>query len=289
MQATDLTIEDKVRLVIRNKVTLANWLYFLRKFKSIVGDKDVYDSWDVLKFLEEYGKVSKGKSVRVAYNVMKRIYDIGGWEWDKSMIRPPEVDELSISKPRLPEGCIERMIENSSKLDIYRKGLLFLSTVYGLRRKELISIGKEDLDIDDLRILIRTAKGGVRRWQRLPEVAVTVLDGWEPRKVSLLTMNNIFHAIVYLTLGMVLPNSPHGWHDIRRELAIRLSPPNAPLTDYELIQFMRWSMGRGATVQTLYEYRKAARESDFFEVDEKVLGLHPFVKKWEEVIWQRKS
>ena len=283
---SELTIEDKLKLVVKNPNTLSYWLSFLRKFKATVGNKDAYDSWDALKFLEEYGKTARGKSARVAYNVMKRIYDIAGWEWDKNNIRPPAIDELSIQRPRLPEGSIEKMIANQRKLDLYRRGLLFLSTTYGLRRTELVSIRDEDINLDDLKILIRTAKGGVKRWQRLPEVAATALDGWETRKIQAQRMGKIFHAIVYLTLGMPLHGN-HGWHDIRRELAIRLSPPNTDLTDYELVQFMRWSVSMGVTGQTLHEYRKSARQSDQFAIDEKILNIHPFVKKWEEILWRK--
>ena len=124
-----MTIEEKLRLVIKNPITRANWLYFLKQLRKEVGSKEEYDSWDALKFLEAFQERSKGKSVRTAYNVLKRIYNIAGWEWDESKVRPPEVDDLEVRRPRLPDGMIEEMIENQHMLDPYRRGLFFISTI----------------------------------------------------------------------------------------------------------------------------------------------------------------
>jgi len=280
-----MTLEDKIRLIFNNNFTLSMYLHILNKFKLVVGEKDEYDSWDAAKFIDEYRKQTKGKAVVTAYNVLKRIFDIAEWEWDESIVKKPNVDELSVNRILLDEGLIDRMIENHHKLDSYRKGLLFLSTIYGLRRIELAHIRKEDIDLDSdpMKILIRTAKGGEKRWQMLPEIAYDILLDFTPKDISVVRLSYIFHTILYLTTEEIITEKC-GWHAIRREVAIKLSPPYTTLTDYEIYVFMRWATSYGSSSKTLYEYRKAAKESSLFEIDAKVLSQHYFLRKWEEFL-----
>jgi len=281
-----MNIEEKIRQYLDNSAGVNQWLCVLRKFKQVVGEKESYDSWDVLKFLRECERKYKYKpnSLATYIRILKRIYELAGWEWDKTRIRTPKVDSMEISKPRLPEESVEKMINNSDRLNVYMRGLLFLSTIYGLRRVELSTIRKEDIDLEGKKILIRTAKGGDKRWMRLPEAGCVILEDWEPKDIDERNrgyLNVCFQAITFVTLGKIFRG--HGWHDIRRELAVRLSPPHTSLSDYEIIQFMRWSTGFGSSIQILQEYRKSAGEPEKFEIDERVLEQHPFLKEWEKL------
>jgi len=166
---------------------------------------------------------------------------------------------------------------------------LVLSTVYGLRVEEIAAVRPEDIDAAGGRIFIRTAKGGVQRWQWLPPAIAPWLAVSWPR-TSAKALAGVWRDLVSRA-GLVLPKGV-GWHAVRRALARALE--RAGVGDADRTRFFRWASGAApgqrlaqlyasptaevqpdGTVQTV-----APAPADLRDVDGVVWDRHPYLPWW---------
>lgn len=280
---SDLSLFEKLDLRLnrtRNPVTRANKRSILNKFFEVVGRKESYDEYDVMKFLEWAEQHYRGSSIQQVYQVIKWFYKIFGFDFGD--IPPSEIDYGSMNNVPLDKEAIKRMILAKPFYDTITRGLLALSTIYGMRAKEMHSLGPADIKED--RIYVRTAKSGrdTWRWMFVPEEIRGVLlefrDYLEGRSIPRVAVFQAFHKAIKIAGIKNVPQRA-GWHTIRRRLIIELTKTGLP--DNIIIRFMRWKR-KDAVSNILYRYRQSEPDEELMEsVDKKVMEVHPFLKWWK--------
>jgi hypothetical protein len=237
---------------------------------------ETWDSSGVRKLLGELLQDHKPGAVRFTYDVLKRTFAIAGVPWPQDVKRP-KMKESDISRPRYDPQQVAGLIGGTGRLDPLRRGLLAMSTVYGLRRVELCrlcKLGAKAFDMTHLRVFVDTAKGGVRRWQVIPPSLAPAFDGMDfteaPTRED--AMNEMFHEICFLC---GLPDKTgDGWHAIRRAATRGLMKAGVSKQDRWI--FFRRQMAR----DTDDIYVGELDQTDFELVDQRVLAVHPFMKLW---------
>lgn len=211
---------------------------------------------------------------------------------------------LGYAAPRKPEGIpieSERIALSTDQVHWLigqarqhcgprEQALLVLSTVYGLRATELASLRRQDLRLAESRLFVRTAKGGIQRWQWLPDPLHGFVDIAWPRTTAN-HMAKLWHNIMDHTQCVVPKGS--GWHSIRRALDRDLVQAGVPEPD--IAAFMRWALGGKFDKQSmvkLYAHptveitshgpvRITAQDMGTPEADEAVWAHHPYLADWD--------
>lgn len=163
-----------------------------------------------------------------------------------------------------------------------QRGLLAVATLYGARVSEMSKLTTADVDLRGRRIRIPTAKGGIVRWQRIPDAAAWALSApWRARSAA--TTGAEFHRICHLASAPQPPGV--GWHAIRHALAIGLQAGGLPVE--ERSAFMRWkSAGVAEAMATRYSRVTAiatatgVRRITAEDPDGAIWSAHPFLGAW---------
>lgn len=185
---------------------------------------------------------------------------------------------------------ILRLIECAHGLSPRDRAWVALSTVYGPRVSEIGHMTPEFVDLRGRRVMIPTAKGGVRRWQRIPDaVAWALRIPWQP--CSNVGGGSRFHRIM-AQAGMPQRKGA-GWHYLRRGLVVALQRAGA--AGPAVSAFMRWSkpQRRGddeaSSMLDIYGnpsevvgLRGRERPADQQDRDDLVWAVHPFVDAWRQ-------
>lgn len=164
-----------------------------------------------------------------------------------------------------------------------QRAMLAVATLYGARVSELAKLTTRDVDLQSRRIRIPTSKGGVVRWQRIPEAAVWALTApWRVRSATSASAD--FKAVCSLA-GVPQPSGV-GWHAVRHALAIGLK--GAGLSPEDRSRFMRWQTPGGetrmadryadVTVIATVSGIRSTRDAD--DPDAAVWAAHPFLPLW---------
>ena len=149
------------------------------------------------------------------------------------------------------------------------RGLLALSSVYGLRRKELRLSTRADLDFENKAITIRAAKHGRERKHLIPDCIFDFVSNYDFKLRSNMEYANTFWEIIKKAGLSLTPG--HGWHSIRRALYTGFVDNEF---DYFLRhEFMRWRI-RGMDLDQIYSQFPPA------EIDRRAFSKHPFLKHW---------
>lgn len=168
--------------------------------------------------------------------------------------------------------------------------VLALATTYGMRVEELASVRPADVLLDDPkpRLYVRTAKGGIARWQWIPPaIRPYLLAAWprtSPRTLDRELVDLMARA------GLDKPRGV-GFHAIRRALSRDLD--RAGVTDGDRIRFFRWKGGGDPTIQLSRRYAEPTDEwggaedltpvaptEDLEALDAEVWRLHPYLPWW---------
>lgn len=251
--------------VVRKKLesTERRQAYALRAFYRAAGVKDEYTEEDVRKAVKRLEAKYKPSYVAHIFDVAKR--SVGSW--------PPDIrysfSRATCSRIALRAPALKAMISaaKSSPMEVHR-GYLLLSTLYGLRPIELRSVRQEDVSLDDNRIFVRTAKGGIERNHLIPESVKHYLCGVRFSPMSEDQMWKMYRVIE--AMAGIEHMRRAGWHSIRRAVATALTEVN--VNEVQALKFLRW---KDASIYHTYvrlEWRKA---------DAAIFEVHPFLKLWE--------
>jgi len=153
--------------------------------------------------------------------------------------------------------------------DFNEKGILALSSTYGVRKIELLRANKNDLNIVNRTILIRTAKGGRERVHLVPDAVFNYIAGYDFLPRSEGSLRNMFWSMVKRA-GLTLDKG-YGFHSIRRALYTGLS---GQVDYFYRHEFMRW-YDRQLSLDAIYEQMPPAK------IDALVFKAHPFLPFWE--------
>lgn len=242
--------------------TKSCYLTVINKYKP-----ETWDRWELLKFFKELQEKHgwSDTSLRTAYYAIKKLYDIEEKPWPIKLSDLPKTQESSVNRPVLGRKEVGKMIQWARGSGIYPVNYyLALSTIYGMRRAEMAVVGEED--IQDGKILIRTAKGGMQRWTAIPEEIqkyITHNPGLGATSIA-----GLFHYIAYKS-GADIPKGRIGFHSIRRTLFTLLI--DAGITLPFAYNFLRWKL---AGMPGVYF------QPDSGAVDREIFEKHPFLGFW---------
>lgn len=264
----------------------AHYLSTARKFLEYAEDRPM-DKDVVRDYMEKLKGKGRSSSTQVfVFGVIRRLYRVSGLEWEWRFGEGPVVDEEDVNAPAMDPEDVRAMIAaaREGKLSQVQTAFLAVSTIYGLRRTEIVGLGLEEVDIKEGVLYVRTAKKGRNRLHGIPEAIVWALEGHDwSETVSVQQASVMFkyieHAVGWdLMLGV-------GWHAIRRTLDTLLlhELPEAVVSD-----FMRWKK-QGASMAQRYHATKFVshgeerriRSKQVQETDNMVFEAHPFIKDWE--------
>ena len=278
-----MDIAEKIRLklsIIHNKVTKANKKSILHAFFKVAGLKSTYDEYDAIKFMKWAEKNYRGTSIQQVYTVIKWFYKT--MKFDFGDIPPPHIEEDEVEAVALPKEDVIKLIIASRNMKPILQGFIALSTIYGMRRKEMTMLKPEHVDISGSKIFITTAKGGISRWMYLPDEIKPVMAKWisSYKPVKETALSGAFWKCCREAM-IDIPTRRAGWHMIRRRLIVELT--KAGLPDHVIIRFMRWKR-KDAVSSILYRYRQAEPDEELIEeVDKKVMEVHPFLNTWKMI------
>ena len=258
-------------LVARGKdvETAKRWRNLITKFELCCGTKSRYDRDDVVRYLchlREQGY--RQSSIDVMVRPVKLLAQIQGWSFPR--LAMPKVRDDDVSRPILSHDEVCLMIKRGKEVLCVRElAYLALSTIYGLRREELSSLGSIDG-----KVTVHTVKGGPVTTHVVPDEIRPYLAGYERSGVRY--MSFVFRRMIE-RLDMALSEQNYGWHAIRRALATELLYRDVSLIN--VMRFMRWSDGSmQSEFGMLAIYGKRKQE----EVDASVFRVHPFLPAWSE-------
>jgi len=238
---------------------------------------------DYILHLQKEGFTSESR--RFIFGVIRKLYRVNNLSWPFVPGDGPRA-EVDVYAPALHPDAIRRMIQAAVEgaLTPQESAFLALSTVYWLRRVEMMNLRPEHLDLRDLSIAIPTAKAGEVRYHLIPQEIASPLQDYDfGERVHLHGLWELFRSIE-AKAGVEHPPEV-GWHAIRRTLSTLLAE-RLPLMVVRV--FMGWKGERGDMPKRYYatsfvgrpggeEIRLGAWRR---EVDEEVFRVHPFLLNW---------
>ena len=151
-------------------------------------------------------------------------------------------DQASERRPAAGGDLVRALIgaAKAGEFSAHQVAYLALGSVYGMRVGEVSAVRQEDVDLDGGRIFVRTEKGGVRRWQRIPdEIAPYLAIDWDPQDPDV--VNASFGAML-ASIGVKREKGDRlGMHILRRGVVLGLR--RAGVADEDIAVFMRWARG----------------------------------------------
>ncbi len=277
-------IEQKLETNLKQytKATQASRRSIYKSFFNTVGRKNVYTDEDIINYIEAIKDKVKPSTLANAQRYILRMYDILGFKHDnvKKMKFSPYTD---VTKRIFSKQEVDQMILKHTNLGHpYTVGVLFLSTIYAMRRVEIVNLKAEHIDIDEKVIYISTAKGGNKRYSLIPDVGIDIMRNMKNNMMNInkTDMNTLFKVIMFKTLGY--NRDGFGFHAIRRRVIVELSKPEIGLDQLTIVRFIRWSSGIHSTLSKYLSAEPLKEEAN--TIDKEVLKVHPFLKTWEKAL-----
>ena len=213
-------------------------------------------------------------------------------EWPFRKGDAPVVHESDVYAPALDSADIAAMVDvvlgkakpqGGLEPNPKHKAFLCLSTVWGLRRIEMVEMRTEFLDRKGSMLFVQTAKKGRQRWHGVPDYILPHLAEWgfeEP--MTPLGLSKLFSD---LKVMIGLNESEVGWHAIRRTAVWEAYA--AGMNEAEVYSFYRWKRS-SSHMPLRYATSKVVGRSgtrremggDDRKIDEKFYELHPFPRLW---------
>lgn len=264
--------------------------YYLSHARRFLERADGLDKASVARYLDDLRrKGRKPGSVNLAFRVIRRLFVVNGLAWEYHRGDAPAIGQRDEYRPQLSAGIIQTMIASAKrgKLSPDESCFLALSTVYALRREEMVDLGPKDVDLANNGIYVSTVKFGRQRYHLIPPEIHPYLAGHDFSQVYSLTgMSQLFWRIVNNSGLEALRTKRLGWHSIRRAVWDGLI--NNGVNPFAARAFLRWkgSTGElamptryyGNVVVDLEETKPVLEEA---RGDEEIFEKHPFLQMWK--------
>ena len=183
----------------------------------------------------------KPGTINFAFRVIRRLFTVNGLPWEYRRGEAPPIGQRDEYRPQLSTDIIRVMIGAaiSGKLHEDESCFLACSTVYGLRREEMVDLEPEDVDLANSAIYVSTVKHGRQRYHLVPEEIKPYLAGHDfSKRYSLSGMTQLFWRVVNNSgLGGLKPQRL-GWHSIRRSVLDGLIDNG--INPFAARSFLRW-------------------------------------------------
>jgi len=268
-------LKDELVNYDRNKSTVNTYLTIAQDFLKSLKNKEFTDS-DAISYLAKLREQGKAdNTIRFAHYALRRLFVANKIEFSK---RPPPIKELD--RPYFTEEEIQKLIGNAKTFcDEQQKAFLVMSTIYALRRGEIIIIRPEDIDKKNHTIFIHTEKGGIQREQFIPEDIRKYIYNYNwDYELSKATMSVLFYIILDKCKFKLEELAKHsGWHSIRRSVVTYLMQAN--VNPISLSRFIRWKSQ--TTVPGASPMIAIYDRTEGLVADKEILSIHPFIAFWK--------
>ena len=196
---------------------------------------------------------------------------------------PFELDRLRVSdeyqpdRKTLPLTKVRHFIDLIRRSDSPRAHFYgSLITLFGFRPIEMGRLTMDSIDQTRHILTVQTAKHGRVRVHHIPECVRPWLYTYTPERVSESQMARLWHYICR-DIGFRPPKG-YAWYSIRHSLITQLANFSG-IPAQAIDKWGGWRSGlvSGAGMSNIYS---APNFSDLLEIDQMVLGKHPFLAFW---------
>ncbi len=219
---------------------------FLRWLKDREPNKDTVEKY--LNSMREGPEPYAAGTIHVTYDILRRMFIVNGMEWPFRRHEAPLVSERDVWAPALAPEVIKAMIDVCMQREMPKEGIprrahrafLLVSTLWGLRRVEMLELSPDSLDVKNKLLFVETAKRGRQRYHMIPDVAIPILEAWGfEKQKSANSLTVLFHEMED-ELRAILSQDRTIWADIHGKLLYVCEndplPPEAPgAARYEII------------------------------------------------------
>ena len=243
--------------------TLKTYIPEARRFlKSIKGKE--FDESDGRAYLANLYN-AKDNTARKIHYVLMALFKCQNIPFNMD---PPPMEENPFQPTIAPDEMPVLITAIKESGNPNERGVLALSTVYGIRRVEIKRASENDLNRDDKTITIHTAKKGRVRTHLIPKGVLNHISGFDFVPKSDQGYADLFWGMIKKA-GLKLPKG-YGFHSIRRALYTGLTGKVDFLFRHE---FLRWRI-RGINLGMIYDQTTPA------QIDQIVFKKHPFLGAW---------
>ena len=264
--------------------------HYLSYARDFLDHADGLNKESVIKYVERLRKHKRSSGTRnFAFRVIRRLFVVNAIDWPFLRGQAPQIGQRDEYKPALDPELIKIMIEaaKSGKLAADECAFLALSTVYGLRRAEMVDLKPEDFASDT--VFIATVKMGRQRYHLIPPEIKKYLAAHDfSQRYSLTGMDQVFWRVVNNSGLQQLKEHRLGWHAIRRTVLSVLH--KVGLDPFSVHSFLRWKGGGEGdlTMDTRYhatsfiglEGTKVVTLEA--EGDKEIFEKHPLLAMWKD-------
>lgn len=262
--------------------------HYLSYAKRFLDSADAMDKTSVDRFIADLQLNFKPSSVNFAFRVVRRLFNVNNLPWPYRKGEAPVIGQRDEYRPQLSPRIIEMMITAAKcgKLFPYEQCFLALSTVYGLRRKELAQLAPEDVDLKHASIFINTRKHGRERYHLIPDEIRPYIEAHDfNERWALATMGQVFKRILVKSGAGQLRKEHAGWHGIRRAVLQGLIDNGVSVLAARA--FLRWKGSEGDMAMPARYYGNVILDLgetgpvlEEAKGDEEIFAKHPFLPFW---------
>jgi integrase len=284
---------NKAELLSKYEINLAgskNKNHYLSYARDFLDYAEQLDRENVDHYIAKLKKKKRRPgTLNFVFRVIKRLFTVNDIPWPYLRGQAPQISERDEDRPALSLDLIKRMIEaaRTGKLDTTETCFLALSTIYGLRREEMMDIEEKDIDLKSNTIFISTIKQGRQRYHLIPgEIKEHISNHDFSDKFSPTGMSQVFWRIVNKSGLDALQSERLGWHSIRRAVLSGLIDNGLNL--FAAKAFLRWKTTTGEMAMPARYYsnvtiglqgrtvisEEAKGDREIFE------KYHPLLKFW---------
>ena len=255
------------------------------------------DTEQVRRFLDKMKRDTYADgSLRFTWSVLRRLFVVNEVVWPFRRGDAPVVREMHEYAPPLHPHSVEAMVNvvlgrvppaGGVQLRDQHRTFLCLSTIWGLRRVEMVGMQPAFLDVKAKLLFVETAKHGRQRWHMVPDHVMPHLEGWGFREPMSRSGVSLLFSDLKAAIGFTgTPAMEVGWHSIRRTLSTLLQDNG--LSQSAVEQFLRWKRSTNSMVSRYHSHAWVGHEGVERTLaaqdragDEVVLAKHPFLNLWK--------
>ena len=258
--------------------------------KNFLDHADGLDRASVDRYLEVLRrKGRKPGTINFAFRVVRRLFVVNGVAWEYHRGEAPPIGQRDEYRPQLSADIIRVMTEAaiSGKLHEDESCFLASSTIYGLRREEMVDLKPEDVDLANGAIYVSTVKHGRQRYHLVPPEVKPYLAAHDfSQRYSLSGMSQLFWRVVNNSGLGGLKSQRLGWHSIRRAVLNGLIDNG--VNPFATRSFLRWKGASSAEMAMPARYYgnvvvNLNGNTPVLEEaagDEEIFQKHPFLPMW---------
>lgn len=265
-------------LVARGKkeYTAREWRSKTDRFVRIIGNKPTYDRNDVTKYLVAMRNIGHCQNtINKDLKPLHLLAQLQNWQFPKMSMK--KVHKEDVTRTILSVEEIGQLIlRGRQALPKNYQAFLALSTIYGLRREEMVQLTPEDIGKDGLLHVRVVAKGGSPTNHQIPDCIRPILKEFHPTDARYMT--RIFRRICRACAIKIA--DLYGWHSIRRALVTQLVIKDQSALN--IVRFMRWS--EQGTMKGEFGMLALYAQRDQGNIDNAIFANHPFLKYWQQPV-----